>query len=61
MASFFPTLKDGFTLIKEKNGIIDFGLTKDELEILPSTHATKGWKIDQKNLIVKKSLHNKYL
>lgn len=50
MASFFPTLKDGFTLIKEKNGIIDFGLTKDELEILPSTHATKGWKIDQKNL-----------
>ena len=36
MSSHLPRFKDSFTLIKEENGVIDLGLTKDELKILPS-------------------------
>ena len=36
MATFLPCLKDGLTLIKEEDGIIDLGLPKDEFKVLPS-------------------------
>ena len=40
-ASLLSGLKDGLTLIKEQDGVIDLGLSEDELEVLPSCHATQ--------------------
>ena len=50
MAAFLSGLKDGFTLIEEQDGVIDLGLTKYELEVLPGSHASKGGEVDQKDL-----------
>ena len=36
MSPHLPRFKDGLTLIKEENGVIDLGFTEDELKILPS-------------------------
>jgi len=46
----FSGFKDGFTLIKEQNGVIDLSLSENELEILSSCHSTKRWKVYQQNL-----------
>lgn len=50
MPSFLPCLKDGLTLVKEQDGIVDLGLSEYELEILSSTHATQRGEVDQQNL-----------
>ena len=50
MAAFLPRLKDGLTLVKEQDGIVDLGLTEYELEVLPCSHAPQGREVDQKNL-----------
>ena len=46
----FPGLKNPLTLIKEQNGIIDFGLSKDKPEVLVGFHHTERRKVDQQNL-----------
>ena len=53
MASMFPGLKNGLTLIKEQDGIINLGLPENELEVFTSSHSTQGREINQQNLIDK--------
>ena len=50
MTSSFSGLKNGLTLIKEEDSIVDLGLSEDELEVLPSPHVTKRGKVNQQNL-----------
>lgn len=50
VTALLSALKDGLTFIKEQNGIVDFGLTEDELEVLSSRHATQRGEVDQENL-----------
>ena len=50
MATFLSGLKDGLTLVKEQDGVVDLGLAEYELEVLPRSHASKGGKIYQQNL-----------
>ena len=50
MSSLLPRLKDGLTLVKEQNGVVDLGLPEDELEILSSTHAAQRGEVDQQHL-----------
>ena len=50
VASFLPALKDGLALVKEQNGVVDFGLAEDELEVLAGRHAPQRWEVDQENL-----------
>ena len=50
MSTLFSRLKDGFTLIKKQDSIIDLGLAKNELEVVVGFHVTQGWKVDQKYL-----------
>ena len=52
VTSLLPRLKDGLTLVKEQDGVVDLGLPEDEFEVLTSTHATQGGEVDQKNLYV---------
>ena len=54
MSSHLPRFKDSFTLIKEENGVIDLGLTKDELKILPSWHTAQWWEVDEEDLCVER-------
>ena len=50
MSSFLPRLKDGLTLVKEQNGVVDLGFPEYELEVLSSTHAAQGGEVDQQHL-----------
>ena len=50
MTALLSALKDGLTLIKKQNGVVDFGLSEDELEVLSSRHATQRGEVDQENL-----------
>ena len=54
MATFFSGFKDGFTLVKEQDGIIDLGFSEDEFEIFSSTHAAQ-WREVYKQYL---QLHN---
>ena len=50
MTSFLTRFKNGFTFIKEQDGVIDLGLSENELEILSSRHGPKRGEVDQENL-----------
>ena len=50
MTSFLTRFKNGFTFIKEQDGVIDLGLSENELEILSSRHGAKRGEVDQENL-----------
>ena len=41
VAAFVSTLKDGLTLVKEQDGVVDLGLSKDKLEVISSTHTAQ--------------------
>ena len=50
MTPFLPRLKDGLTLIKEQDGVIDLCFPEDEFKVLSGTHAAQGGEVDQQNL-----------
>ena len=50
MTALLSGLKDGLTLIKEEDSVVDFGLTKDELEVFSSGHTAQRWEIDEEDL-----------
>jgi len=49
-SSKFSGFKDGLTLAKEQDAIIDLSLSENELEILSSCHSTQRWKVYSQNL-----------